>query len=136
MIIDSSALIAILQNEPEAPVFLRAIVLDKTRLLSAANLVETGIVVHARRGDKGGDELDRLLAKYKIEIADLNEEQAQMARRAFRKYGKGHHPAKLNFGDCIAYALARDTGEPLLFKGTDFAKTDIAPVAFDRREQD
>jgi len=130
MIIDSSALLAILQQEPEAERLARAIALTSTRLMSAATLLETSIAVFLRVGEQGLHFLDLLIAKYGIEIAPMTQKQAEIARRAFRRYGKGIHPARLNFGDCIVYALAQDTGEPLLCKGEDFPKTDIATVSY------
>jgi ribonuclease VapC len=98
--------------------------------LSAGNFLEAGVLVQARRGDEGSRDLDLLLAKLRIQITAFTPIQAEIARRAFRQFGKGRHPAGLNFGDCIAYALAKDTGEPLLFKGQDFCKTDIAVVGY------
>ena len=131
MVIDTSALLAILFQEPEAERFARAIANAPTRLLSAANLLETGIVVQARHGDEGSRDLDLLVLKLRVEIAPVTEQQVGIARRAYRQYGKGHgHPAGLNYGDCFAYALARDTGAPLLFKGEDFPSTDVAPAAY------
>ena len=88
------------------------------------------MLVQARYGDEGSRDLDLLLAKLRIQIAAFTPTQAEIARRAFREFGKGRHPAGLNFGDCIAYGLAKDTGEPLLFKGEDFSKTDIAVVSY------
>jgi ribonuclease VapC len=94
-------------------------------MLSAANLVEVGIVMEARRGDDGARDLDLLLAKLRVEIVPVTARQAEIARKAFRRYGRGRHDAKLNFGDCFAYALAKDTSVPLLFKGDDVGKTDV-----------
>jgi ribonuclease VapC len=128
MIIDTSAVIAILQNEPETPDFSEAINGAENRIMSAVSLLEASMVSQVRRKDAGERELDLLLLKCKVDIVPFTEEQAHIARRAFRKYGKGRHAAGLNFGDCIVYALAKDTGEPLLFKGTDFGQTDIAVV--------
>jgi len=88
------------------------------------------MLLFARQGESGVRDLDVLVAHYEIEIADVTKAQAQAARRAFMKYGKGVHPARLNFGDCFAYALAKDTGEPLLFKGEDFGKTDVAAAPY------
>jgi ribonuclease VapC len=131
MVIDTSALLAILLQEPEAERFARAIALAARRLLSAATLLETGIVLQARYGDEGARDLDLLVYKLGLDIAPVTERQVGIARRAYRRYGKGqHHPAGLNFGDCFAYALAQDTGEPLLFKGEDFARTDVASAAW------
>ena len=125
MVIDSSALIAILLGEPEALAFTRSIADASRRLLGAFNALETGIVVEARKGEVGGREFDLLIHRAQIEIVALNDDQAELARAAWRKYGKGNHPAGLNIGDCCAYALAKYSGEPLLFKGSDFSQTDI-----------
>jgi ribonuclease VapC len=125
MVIDTSALIAILFGEPEALSFTRAIADESRKLISAFNALETGIVVEARKGEAGGRELDLLLHRAQIEIVAMNADQAELARTAWRKYGKGNHPAGLNIGDCCAYALAKYSVEPLLFKGDDFSQTDI-----------
>jgi ribonuclease VapC len=132
MVLDTSALIAILCDEPEAPAMEGAIELDPVRLLSAANLVEASIVIEARYGGAGGRELDLLIGKARMEITSVDVETADLARDAYRRYGRGKHPAGLNFGDCFAYALASLRGEPLLFKGDDFSRTDIAAVIYDR----
>ena len=128
MVIDTSVLIAILFGEPEASVFTRAIADDTRKLISAFNALEAGIVVEARKGEAGGRELDLLLHRAQIEIVAMNADQAEFARAAWRNYGKGNHPAGLNIGDCCAYALAKYSGEPLLFKGSDFSQTDIRPA--------
>ena len=130
MIIDTSALVTILDQEPEAERIVRAMATASDRKLSAANLVEAGIVMQARRGDEGARDLDLLLAKLKIEIIPFTARQADLARKAFRRYGRGRHPAQLNFGDCFAYALAKDTSTPLLCKGSDFAQTDISVAPY------
>lgn len=130
MIIDTSALVGILDQEAEAERFARAIIAAPERMLSAANLVETGIVVQVRRGDEATRDLDLLLAKLKIDIIPVSARQAELARKAFRRFGRGRHPARLNFGDCFAYALAKDCSAPLLFKGNDFARTDIAVALY------
>ena len=129
MVLDTSALLVVLLNEPEAPAFRLAIEADPVRLLSAASLVETAIVIEARVGEAGGRELDLLLQKAAIEIVAVTVEQAEIARHAFREFGKGRHAAGLNYGDCFSYALAQSLGEPLLFKGSDFSKTDVMVVA-------
>ncbi len=129
MVIDSSAVIAILFGEPETEAFARAIVADHRRLLSSVSFLEISIVVGARKGEIGGREFDLLLHRCRIEIASLTAEQAEMARQAWRRFGKGRHPAGLNMGDCCSYALARYAGEPLLFKGRDFSQTDLEIVA-------
>jgi ribonuclease VapC len=128
MVIDTSALVAILCNEPEAAGFEAAIELDPVRLISAGTWLETSIVIEARFGEPGSRELDLLVHKAVVEIVAFDREQAEIAREAFRTYGKGRHPAALNYGDCFAYALSAARGEPLLFKGDDFAKTDVAVV--------
>ena len=128
MVIDTSAIIAILFQEPEAAAFSDAIEGDATRLMSAASVLEASIVVEAASGETGGRELDLLLYKAGIEIAAVTADQAELARRAYRAYGKGRHAAGLNYGDCFAYALAKASAEPLLYKGDDFARTDIAPA--------
>lgn len=125
MVIDTSAIVAIALNEPEALSFEEAIVDDPVRLISAAIVLETAMVLETRLGEKGGSELDLWLYKIGAEIVPVSAEHADQARRAWRRYGKGHHPAGLNFGDCFSYALASLSGEPLLFKGTDFSQTDI-----------
>ena len=125
MVIDTSALAAIFLAEPERRKFLDLIVDAGTRLISAANALETGIVLEARRGEAAGREFDLFLVRANLEIVPVDGEQVEIARSAWRKYGKGRHPAALNFGDCFAYALAKSSGEPLLAKDTDFALTDI-----------
>ncbi len=125
MIIDTSALVAILDQEPEAERIARMLAATPERRLSAANLVEVGIVMQARRGDDGARDVDLLLAKLRVEIVPFTARQAEIARKAFRRYGRGRHDAKLNFGDCFAYALAKDAAAPLLFKGDDFEQTDV-----------
>lgn len=125
MVIDTSALIAMLCNEADAPRFETAIEQDPVRLLSAGSLLETSIVIEARYGEAGGRELDRLIHKAQIEVVPFDQDQVELARDAYRRYGKGRHPAALNYGDCFAYALCTIRGEPLLFKGDDFGQTDI-----------
>lgn len=125
MVIDTSAILAVLLNEPEAPDLERRIAADPVRLISAATLVETAIVIESRLGDAGGREFDLWLHRLDAETVPVDAEQADMARRAWRRFGKGRHPAGLNYGDCFAYALAATRGEPLLFKGGDFSRTDL-----------
>lgn len=125
MIIDTSALVAILEQEPEAERIVRALAATSERMLSAANLAEVGIIMQARRGDDGARDVDLLLAKLRVEIVPFTARQAETARKASRRYGRGRHDAKLNFGDCLAYAVAKDASAPLLFKGDDFGKTDV-----------
>lgn len=128
MVLDTSALLALLLDEPEAEDFRTAVEEDSTRLVSAATLLETALVIEARKGEPGGRELDTLVQKAEIVVVPVDAEHVSEARRAYRRFGKGRHAAGLNYGDLFAYALARTAGEPLLFKGADFAKTDIARV--------
>ncbi|MAT97104.1 MAG: hypothetical protein CL608_08180 [Anaerolineaceae bacterium] len=125
MVIDSSAILALLMAEPESEQFASAIDTASVRLMSAANLLETSIVIEARHGLAGGNKLDELIKKAQISVEPVSLEQAEAARVAYRAFGKGRHPAGLNFGDCFAYALAKISDEPLLFKGDDFTKTDL-----------
>ena len=128
MVLDTSALLALLLNEPEAEDFRAAVEEDTTRLVSAATLLETALVIEARKGEPGGRELDTLIHKADVVVVPVDAEHVFEARRAYRRFGKGRHAAGLNFGDVFAYALARTAGEALLFKGDDFAKTDIGRV--------
>jgi ribonuclease VapC len=128
MVLDTSALLALLLDEPEAEDFRAAVEDDATRLVSAATLLETALVIEARKGEPGGRELDALVHKAEIVVVPVDAEHVSEARRAYRRFGKGRHAAGLNFGDIFAYALARTSGEPLLFKGDDFARTDIGRV--------
>ena len=128
MVIDTSALIAILFGEREAEAFVRMLADDTQKKISAFNALESAIVIEAKKGEAGGRELDLLLHRARIESVAFNNDQAELALAAWRKYGKGNHPAGLNIGDCCAYALAKYSGEPLLFKGQDFNKTDIRPA--------
>jgi ribonuclease VapC len=128
MVIDSSALLAILLGEPDAERFVNAIAADGKRLISAFNLLEAAIVIEARKGEAGGRELDLLLHRAAVAVVPLTADQSEVARRAWRRFGRGRHPAGLNLGDCCAYALAMQLGEPLLCKGEDFAKTDALLV--------
>jgi len=128
MVIDTSALIAILLDEPDAGKIRAAIEAGFPRLLSAASLVEASLVIESRKGEAGGRELDLLLYRGAIEIVPVDRDQAELARVAWRRYGRGRHAARLNYGDCFAYALAKSRRSPLLFAGTDFAATDIEPA--------
>lgn len=130
MVIDTSALIAILLNEAAASRLLTVLELSASSGLSTASLVEAGIVMHGRLGTEGERRLDRLLFRLGVEIVPVSREHAEIAREAFRRFGKGRHPAGLNFGDCFAYALARALGEPLLFVGDDFSRTDVATAPY------
>lgn len=125
MVIDTSAVVAILFDEPQRHTLAEAIEADPTRLLCTANLLESALVVEARRGEPAGRELDLLLHRASVDAVSVTAEHVEVARRAWRRYGKGNHPAGLNFGDCFAYALAACSGERLLFVGDDFAQTDI-----------
>ena len=125
MVIDTSALIAILLGEQEAEKFAKLITLDEKRLLSSFSALETGIVIKARKGEIGSQNFELLLYKCKIRIIDFSLEQFKIALTAWKNFGKGNHPAGLNIGDCCSYALAKYSNEPLLFKGNDFARTDI-----------
>ena len=125
VVIDTSALLAILLGGPERGKFLQLLSESETRLLSAANALETAIVVESRRGEAAGRELDLFLHRTKIEIVAVDADQFSIARFAWRKFGKGRHPAALNFGDCFAYAPAKTSSEPLLAKGEDFRRTDL-----------
>jgi ribonuclease VapC len=126
MVIDTSALAAIFFGGPERQRFLEAILADGQRLVSAATMLETGIVLEGRHGEAAGREFDLFAVRAGLEVVPFDAEQAELARSAWRKFGKGRHAAGLNFGDCFSYALAKSTGEPLLAKGTDFAVTDIS----------
>lgn len=126
MIIDTSALIAILRDEPEALACARAIEAAGSRRLSAANFVEAACVIDGSRDPVASRRFDDLVREAALIIEPVTEAQARMAREAYRDFGKGSgHPAKLNFGDCFAYALAKVMDEPLLFIGDDFAHTDV-----------
>jgi ribonuclease VapC len=125
MVIDTSAILAILQDEPERRRFSEALEGSDNRSLSAACFVETSMIIESRYGSDGVRDLDLFIAKAALVLEPVDTEQAHIARQAFRQFGKGRHPAGLNFGDCFSYALARFTAEPLLFKGQDFSRTDI-----------
>jgi ribonuclease VapC len=125
MVIDTSALIAVLLSDPLAPRLVTAIEAASPRLLSATNLLEAAMVIESRKGEIGGRELDLLLYRSAVEVVPVDHDQAEIARTAWRQFGKGRHPAGLNYGDCFAYALAKARRLPLLFQGDDFARTDI-----------
>lgn len=125
MVIDSSAFVAIVIGEPERRPFSRAIVSQAIRLTSAATLLETAMIVLGRKGEEGLAEMNAFVDKADIETVSFTSDHLALAVDAFRRFGKGRHPAGLNFGDCFSYALAKATGEPLLFKGDDFSQTDI-----------
>jgi ribonuclease VapC len=126
MIVDTSALLAILFQEEDAQRYANAIAGAEPALISAATLVEAGIVLDCKVGPEAVQDFNVLIERAGIEVVPVDAEQAQIAIEAYRHYGKGNHAAGLNFGDCFAYALAKLTGVPLLFKGEDFSKTDIA----------
>jgi ribonuclease VapC len=129
MIVDSSALLAILRDEPDAEVFVAAIAKAESRRISAATFLETAIVIDGSREPVASRRFDDLVNEAGLAIEPVTEQQARIAREAYRDFGKGSgHPAQLNFGDCFAYALAKATGERLLFKGRDFVHTDIRPA--------
>lgn len=128
MVIDSSALVAMLSDEPEARRFEAAIEGDPVRLMSTGSYLEAAIVIETRFGEPGGRELDLWLHRAGVDVVAVDSDQAEAARVAHRRFGRGRHPAGLNYGDCFAYALAKISGEPLLFIGDDFANTDIGVV--------
>jgi ribonuclease VapC len=128
MVLDTSALLAVLFDEADAERFRVAIEQDETRMVSAATLLETTIVAEARKGEAAGRELELLVQKAGMTAVPVDNDQIAEARRGWRRFGKGRHAANLNYGDLFAYALSRTAGEPLLFKGDDFAKTDVARV--------
>jgi ribonuclease VapC len=127
VILDSSAVIAILRSEPDAPDFAQAIQASSERHISSANYLEVCMVIDGARDPVSSRQVDEFFLHAKTKIEPVTETHARIARWAYRDFGKGSgHPAKLNFGDCFAYALAKTSGEPLLFKGDDFGHTDVA----------
>ena len=128
MIVDISALIAILLNEPDSEMLSAAIASATPRIISAVTALEASIVIESKKGEAGLALLDELLSLAQFEIVAFNDAQQRIARVAYRRYGKGRHRASLNFGDCCAYALAKARNDTLLFKGNDFNQTDITPV--------
>lgn len=125
MIVDSSAVLSILFGEADARRHAAAIMTAHPCRMSVANVLEASIALERRGGDHAAHDLDTLLERAEVELVPVTVEHLKVARRAWRRFGKGNHPAALNFGDCFAYALAKTTGEPLLFKGNDFARTDV-----------
>jgi ribonuclease VapC len=125
MVIDTSAIVVILFNEPERYEFDRLIAVADVRLISAVTRVEAAFVIEGRAGDVGRFRLDRFFELTGVEVVGVTPEQAELAVEAFRRYGEGRNPVGLNIGDCFPYALSKSTGEPLLFKGYDFSQTDI-----------
>ena len=133
MVLDTSAVLAMLFLEPEAEAFARAVARAEYRRISAANLLEAGIVADHQADARAGRQLDALVARIELSTEPVTAEHVRIARQAYLDFGKGNHPAGLNFGDCFAYALAKATGEPLLFKGDDFQRTDIQAAVTPRR---
>lgn len=131
MVIDTSALLAVLFGEPERDEFIALLASADDAVISAGTLLEASIVMQARTADDGVADLDELLAVAAVRCVAVDETQAHLARAAFARYGKGRAPAGLNFGDCSAYALAIAAGRPLLFKGDDFGQTDVRPARAD-----
>ena len=129
MVIDTSAVIACLFGESERASFISAIGTDSVRLISVVGVVEASFVILGRKRVGGLADLQFFLDDGEIERVPVDGHQAEFAVEAFRRFGRGRHPARLNIGDCFAYALAKTTGEPLLYKGRDFAQTDIVAVA-------
>ena len=130
MVIDTSALIAILLGEPESLRLAKIIAGTPIRLMSAFSALEAAVVIEARKGESGGRELDLLLHRTQVDIVPLNADQMALARSAWRRFGKGRHAASLNLGDCCTYALSKYAGYPVLFKGDDFSQTDLQVVAY------
>jgi ribonuclease VapC len=125
MVIDTSALVAIFLGETERDAFVEHILQADTKLLSAASALEIGMVLEAKRGEAAGREFDLFVVRAQLEVVPVDSDQVEIARSAWRKYGKGRHAAGLNFGDCFAYALAKFSGQKLLAKGDDFRLTDV-----------
>jgi ribonuclease VapC len=128
MVLDTSALVAILQAEPERSAMLEALAKAERRLVSAVTVLEASMVMEGRYGLDAGVDLELFLYNARTEIVPLDSQQAQTAMRAWRKFGKGRHPAQLNLGDCCVYALAKVSHEPVLCKGADFSRTDVPLV--------
>ncbi|QYX31598.1 type II toxin-antitoxin system VapC family toxin [Sphaerospermopsis torques-reginae] len=130
MVIDTSAILAIIYGEPEELIFIELINESEECLLSSPSSVEASIVLGTKHGEKGVENLKLLIETLSITIVPFTIEQAQLASEGFLKFGKGRHPAKLNMGDCFSYALAKFTNQPLLFKGNDFIHTDVEQVKY------
>ena len=129
MILDTSAVVAILRSEPDAPRYAAAIEAAKNRRISVVNYVEAAVVIDCGKSPITSRRFDEFMREAEVTIEPATEAQARIAREAYRDFGRGSgHPAKLNFGDCFAYALAKTSGEPLLFKGSDFLETDLSPA--------
>lgn len=131
MIVDSSALLAVILDEEDEPRYSAALIDAPVLRMSAANWVETAIVVDSYKSPAAAVRFEDLFDVLQLRVESVTTEDAVRARTAYSDYGKGHHPARLNYGDCFAYALAKRCGEPLLFKGSDFAQTDIEPALKD-----
>ena len=132
MVIDTSAIVAILLEEPEAPYLVQAIALDNVRFISTFSVLEASFVISSRKGDAGLQQLRQFLEFIKVEQKSLTDTQVNLATEAWLKFGKGRHPASLNIGDCCTYALSKETDEALLFKGNDFSQTDLELVDYSR----
>jgi ribonuclease VapC len=128
IVLDTSAVIAVLSNEPDAPKLALKIASARSRFMAAPNVFEAFMVAESRWGPQGSAYVTRFLHKTDMDIRPFGRELVHLAQIAWRQYGKGRHPAALNFGDCMAYALAQSLKLPLLFKGNDFAQTDVAPA--------
>jgi ribonuclease VapC len=128
MVVDSSALVAILLGEDERPLFEDIILRQPVAVTSVVSVLETTIVLLAKRRDPDADRIDEILSTLRIDVRGVDLEQGTLACNAFRRYGRGRGVAKLNFGDCFVYALAKMRDDPLLFKGGDFMQTDIVPA--------
>lgn len=128
IVVDTSALIAILDKEPDAALYAEAIAEADPPLISAATLLELNIVMINRHGVKAERMVDRLIQEARFQVESFTVQHAELAREAYARYGKGQQTAALNYGDCFSYALAKATGLPLLFNGRDFSKTDIIPA--------
>jgi ribonuclease VapC len=129
VIVDTSAVLAVLFGEEDAPAFAEAIAGSEVCRMSAANLLEAGINIDSQAGPAAGRQLDLFVQRADLLVEPVTFEQVQIARQAYLDFGKGNHPAGLNFGDCFAYALATALDESLLFKGDDFGRTDVRPYA-------
>jgi ribonuclease VapC len=136
MVVETSAVLAILLDEPEAAEFAQLIEDDPAPLISAASVLESEIVLISRHGPDARADLQDFLAQGGLQVEPVTAEQAELALEAYQRYGKGRHRAGLNFGDCFAYALCKATGQPLLFKGQDFSQTDITTVPHRRSEDE
>jgi len=130
MILDSSAIIAILRAEPEAPDFARAIISAERRRVSAVSYVEAAVIIDSGKNAVASRRFDGFCRVSRVAVEAVTPRQAEIARQAYRDFGKGRHKARLNFGDCFAYALAKEMDEPLLFKGNDFRHTDVESAEF------